>query len=419
MQGYLTLVPLDPVTRYFYPDGTVLDISSSLAQTVANIQALDRREVEGYLGFLAYAARMYRVVAPIAILGEPPTFRSVLHIPPPEMLRVDFWRTMDGAIRSHVRSPYLRQLFDRFATYLGANPYHALALYNVIAHVELTAGLWYPKGGTYAIARAYHALAQELGVEIRTGARVARILVERGAATGVILDNGTVERAAAVVSNVDVARACRDLLPPEVLTPQRRARFSEGTFSCSGFVMLLGVQGHWPQLTHHNILFSSDYRREFGQIFQQGIPPQEPTVYIAVTSKTDPDHAPADGENWFVMVNVPPLGPQWDWAREAGGYRQRVLERLAGCGLDVRGRIRAERVLTPVELERMTGAWRGALYGLSFNNPLAPFVRPHNRAPGVRGLYFAGGTAHPGGGVPLVTLSGGVAAKMLLHDTGG
>jgi phytoene desaturase len=142
-------------------------------------------------------------------------------------------------------------------------------------------------------------------------------------------------------------------------------------------------------------------------------------VYVAITSKTDPDHAPQGGENWYVMANVPPIGPAWDWAREAASYRDLVLERLAARGFDVRDHIRAEQWLTPVDIEQLTGAWRGALYGHSFNNPLASFERPHNRCPDVRRLYFAGGTTHPAGGVPMVTLSGKTAARMVLADGSG
>ena len=435
MQDYgLTLVPMDPLTRYTYPDGTVLDIRSSLAQTVANIEALDRadqsirRDVAGYLDFLSYAAEMYRITAPLILYHDPPTLRSVLRLPLRDILRVDL-RTMDGAIRARVHSPALRQLFDRYATYLGASPYIARAFLNVIAHVELTAGLWYPRGGTYAIACAYRRLAEELGVEIRTSARVTRMLTdrERGAdrVTGIELQDGTTERAEIVIANVDATTVYHDLLPGTAVpskgrpSSRRLRRWLNAPFSCSGFVLLLGVEGQHAQLTHHNIFFSSDYRAEFEAIFRRGVPPEEPTIYVAITSKSDPDHAPQGGENWFVMVNVPPVGPHWDWASQAQGYRDRVLERLAGLGLDVRGQIRAERMLTPPDLERVTGAWRGALYGHSFNNPLASFQRPHTRSPDVRGLYFAGGTTHPGGGVPMVTLSGKTAARMALQDSEG
>jgi phytoene desaturase len=419
MDDYLTLVPVDPLTRYHYPDGTVLDINTSLAQTVANIERLDGAAgTDRYLRFLGYAAQMYRITAPIILYHDPPTLGSILRLPLGDMLRVDFRRSMDSAIGAHVRSPHLRQLFDRYATYLGASPYRARAFLNVIAHVELTAGLWYPLGGSYAIARAYYRLATELGVQVRTNARVTRILTEQERATGVELADGTVERADAVVAGVDATTVYHDLLP-DMQSSRRLRRWTEAPFSCSGFVLFMAVEAEHPQLVHHNIFFTSDYRAEFGSTFDLGVPYEEPTIYVAITAKSDPDHAPPGGENWYVMTNVPPTAPGWDWKREAQGYRDRVLDRLAAQGLDVRGRIRAEQMLTPLDIQRRTGAWRGALYGHSFNPFLASFRRPHNRSPDVRGLYFAGGTTHPGGGVPMVTLSGKTAARMLLQDLEG
>jgi phytoene desaturase len=171
-----------------------------------------------------------------------------------------------------------------------------------------------------------------------------------------------------------------------------------------------------PQLAHHNIFFSADYRREFEDLFARGLPPGDPTIYVAITSRTDPEHAPDGCENWFVLVNAPPLGDAFDWSRDGAAYRARVLDALASRGFDVRDRIRTERMLTPVDLERLTGARRGALYGTSSNDRFNALRRPHNRAPDVRGLYFAGGTTHPGGGVPMVALSGKVAARLLLED---
>jgi phytoene dehydrogenase-like protein len=169
-------------------------------------------------------------------------------------------------------------------------------------------------------------------------------------------------------------------------------------------------------LIHHNIFFSADYPHEFRQIFNDGIPPDDPTIYVAVTSKTDPDHAPRGYENWFVLVNAPALSDSYDWQAQASHYRRKVLDKLAGFGHDLSDRIVAERMITPVDLARMTGSWRGALYGASANSKWTAFRRPHNRSADFRGLYFAGGTTHPGGGVPMVTLSGSVAARLLLQD---
>jgi len=413
---YVTLLPADPLTRYFYTDGTVLDISPRLAETLAQIQALSERDVEGYLAFLAYAATLHRITGRVFIYDEPPSLASFLKVNPLDGLKVDGLRTMHGAISAYVTSPHLRQLLGRFATYVGASPYAAPATLNVIAHVELAGGVWYPQGGIYKIAEAFEKLARELGVEICTEAPVAQIEVAGGRVTGVRLQNGEFLRGRAVVANTDVTSVYENLLPPSAVDRPKLRRLQSLTPSCSGFILLLGVAGASPRLAHHNIFFSPDYRREFDDIFVREIPPQAPTVYVAITAKADPQDAPPDHENWFVLVNAPALSHAYDWKAQKTAYRETVLQTLADFGHNLTGRIVSEQMFTPHEIEAQSGARGGALYGVSSNERFAAFLRPHNRDRKIRGLYFAGGTTHPGGGVPMVTLSGGVAAKFCLQD---
>ncbi len=416
LDDYLDLLPVEPLTRYRWRDGTTLDASRDPERMAAQIAAVAPQDVAGYRAYLAYAARIRRVTGPKFIDHDPPTFGQLARTPLLDALAVDPLRTMDGAVRRFVRSPYLRQMLDRFATYVGASPFLAPATLNVIADVELSGGVFYPRGGVYALARAYERLARELGVEIRTGCPVERIALRDGAACAVMLADGARVEAQAVVANVDVATVYERLLPREPALIRRADRLRRMEPSCSGFALMLGVEGEHPQLAHHNLFFSDDYRREFEAIFRRGVPPDDPTIYLAITSKTDADHAPPGCENWFVLVNAPPLGARFDWSSGADAYRDRVLATLAAFGLDVRDCIRVEHRLTPLDLERRTGARRGALYGASSNDRWSAFRRPHNRAPDVRGLYFCGGTAHPGGGVPMVTLSGRAAARMVLAD---
>jgi phytoene desaturase len=245
---------------------------------------------------------------------------------------------------------------------------------------------------------------------------VTSVVIENGHATGVQLSSGDCLKADAVVSNLDVAATYARLLPNEGRFAARLTSLQAQEPSCSGFIMLLGVEGTHDTLAHHNILFSADYPREFRQIFQDRTVPDEPTIYIAITSKTDATHTPPGGENWFVLVNVPALEPSHDWPSLAPRYRDLVLSRIASFGFDIRKKIRVERLFTPQDLERMTGATRGALYGASANSRWTAFRRPHNRCPDLRGLYFTGGTTHPGGGVPMVALSGKIAAGFILED---
>ncbi len=417
LDDYLDFVAIDPLTRYFYPDGIVLDASRELARMVEQIERIEPRDVEGYLSYLAYAARLHRITGPVFIYDQPPSLKSFTKVAPLDAFKIDPLRTMNQAIDGFVRSPHLRQLLGRFATYVGASPYQAPATLNVIAHVELNGGVWYPKGGIYAIAQALEKLALELGVTIHTNCPVQQIIIEQGKAVGVINGNGERVLANTVIANVDVASVYERLIPAENRPHAQLSRLNAQEPSCSGFIMMLGVRGHSPNLAHHNIFFSRDYRAEFEDIFRRGSPPNDPTVYVAITAKTDPQDAPADHENWFVLVNAPALGPQWAWdERSTRDYGDRVLDTLAAHGLDIRPRLIESHIWTPTDIERLSAARRGALYGASSNNRFAAFLRPRNQSSVFKNLYFAGGTTHPGGGVPMVTLSGKVAANLILNQ---
>ncbi len=424
LEDYLDLQPIEPLTRYFYQDGTVLDISQNLPKTLEQIRMIGgTKDEEGYLAYLAYAARIHRITGPVFIYDRPPTPASFLRVPVWEMPQVDPFRTMQGAIKSFVKAPHLRQLLGRFATYVGASPYLAPATLNVIAHVELNGGVWYPAGGIYKIAEAYQRLCHELGVEIRTEQMVEEILVSSSGQVQGVRVNGEAIMAQHVVANVDVATVYDKLLPRTAAVQQKSEKLQAAEPSCSGFVLLLGVDvgdqqaGPLREMVHHNIFFSQDYEREFEQIFGEGVMPDDPTIYVAVTQKAEPEHAPDNHENWFVLVNAPALdASKWDWDAKAADYRDLIIKKLKGHGVDLDGRIVVEKMLTPADIQEMTGAHRGALYGTSSNDKWAAFRRPHNKCAEVEGLYFCGGTTHPGGGVPMVTLSGKVAAEMILGN---
>lgn len=425
MEDYLTLLPVDPLTRYFYPDQTVLNVTRDLTSMLAQIEKIsdDPRDIEGYLAYLAYAARIHRITGQAFIYTDPPTLGRIARTPLRDMPAVDPLRTMSHAINDFVRSLKLRQMLGRFATYVGASPYLAPATLNVIAHVELNGGVWYPRGGVYAVAEALYRLAVELGVQFRFNAPVKSIELHEKHVQAVHLADGErvqLERLPTrhVIANLDVATVYEKLLENRIQS-RRVRRILRADQSCSGFILLLGVEGQHDQLAHHNIFFSSDYPREFDDIFARQMPPTDPTIYLAITAKTDPTHAPQGCENWFVLVNVPAhdgRAKSWDWEAQKLAYRDAILAKLAAHGVDIRAKIRTERIITPVDLEQMNGARHGALYGTSSNDRFNALRRPHNRSADVGGLYFAGGTTHPGGGVPMVMLSGKVAACYVLED---
>ncbi|MCS7057251.1 MAG: phytoene desaturase family protein [Thermoflexales bacterium] len=419
LRDYLDLVPLQPVTRYFWRDGAQIDAVTDEEAMAENIRrAFGPHEVDGYRRFMRYAKRLYDVVSGPFLYRQKPTLRDLVRLPVADVLKIDALRTMHQAIRAHFSDPHLVQLFDRFATYNGSSPYRAPATLNVIAYVEMAQGAWYPRGGIFQLARAWERLASELGVEVRYNSPAQEICIASGKAHGVRLTSGEVIRADAVVCNVDYTWA-RETLIPDAHRPRARGALEP---SCSGFVLLLGVRGVHEPLAHHNIFFTRDYRREFDDIFVRRIAPRDPTLYVCITSKTDPDHAPPGCENWFVLVNAPYLSEAYDWRAGTERYAQHIKGLLVanlGCVLplnDVRELVKVEHRLTPLDLQTTYGGHRGAIYGFSSNTRTAAFMRPANRDGKIGRLYFASGSAHPGGGVPLVTLSGIAAARCVEED---
>ncbi len=414
LNDYIELIPLNPITRYHWRDGVVIDAVNDEDAMCEQIHRIAPREVDAYRRFMRYVAGLYAAVSDPFLYRRQPGLRDMLSMPLGDIFKVDALRSMHQAVTAHFRDPHLVQLFDRFATYNGSSPYLAPATFNVIAHVEMALGAWYPRGGVYQMARAYEKLAFELGVDIRTSTRVEEVIIRDREASSVRIAGGQVLRADAVVVNADYMHAIHKLIadgagiwkPVQPLEP-----------SCSGVELLLGVRADENLLAHHNIFFGSDYKREFDDIFARKVPPADPTLYVCITAKTDPNHAPAGYGNWFVMANAPHLSPAYDWSTHTDDYVALMKETLISWGLDVSpDKIVFERHMMPQDLQDRFGGHAGAIYGFSSNSRRAAFLRPNNRSPQVRRLYFAGGSVHPGGGVPLVSLSGIAAAECVRED---
>ncbi|GAB4196729.1 MAG: phytoene desaturase family protein [Roseiflexaceae bacterium] len=413
LEEELTLIPLESTCRYRWPDGTTFEAYQILPLLMQEIARLEPRDVDGFLRFLAYTRRIYEAVAGPFLLNPFDGLRDLVNLRlVSDSWKIDSLRTVDAAVRSFFRSPYLRQVFNRYATYNGSSPYRAPATFNIIPYVEFVEGGWYVRGGMYELVRALERLARRMGVAIHTGAEVAQIELSGGAARGVRLAGGERLAAQAVVVNADPRYAYARLLPHSGAA----ARMQRLEPSCSGFVLLLGVDQRYDSLGHHNIFFSQDYPREFAAIFDRRVPPPDPTVYVCATSQTDPALAPLGHMNLFVLVNAPATG-RVNWAREGRPYRDLVLAKLRRMGLpDLEQHIAYEQIITPDDLEARYNAPGGAIYGLASNNPWSAFLRPPLRARDAQRLYFVGGGTHPGGGIPLVLLSGRAVAQRVLAD---
>ena len=413
---YLDFVPIDPICRYFFPDGSAMDASADKKKMEDAIAQLSLDDVEAYERFLKYTERIHDLTAEIFMftpihefkkLMKPQHFRTLFRLH-----QIDPFRTVHQSVSRFFSDPRLVQLFDRYATYNGSDPFQAPATLNIIPYIEYGLGGYYVTDGIYRLIDALAAIARELDVQIHTSAAVEKICHDDRRANGVQV-NGERIKADYVLCGADAVVAYNKLIDGH---QSRRERLKRLEPSLSGMVFLWGVSAKHPKLAHHNIVFSSDYDAEFKQIFKHRQVPDEPTIYIAITSKADATHAPTDGENWFVLLNMPYLAPGQIWGKEKDRMRSVVLDKLKRLGFDIADRIEVEQIYTPEDFSELYASNRGSIYGISSNSKTTAFKRIPNRSRILDGLYFAGGSVHPGGGIPLVILSGKMAATLIAED---
>ncbi|MDE0014291.1 MAG: phytoene desaturase family protein [Candidatus Poribacteria bacterium] len=413
---YLDFVSIDPICRYFFSDGSEMDASADKAKMRTAIQQLSPDEVEAYERFLNYAEQIHTLAAEIFMFTPIHEFRKLLKPRHFQTLfrlhQIDPFRTIHQSVSRFFSDPRLIQLFDRYATYNGSDPFQAPATLNIIPYVEYALGGYYVKGGIYRLIDALAVVARELGVQIHTSAKVEKICRDGKRASGVLVNGEKIE-SDYVLCGADAIVAHDELIDGH---QNRRERLNRLEPSLSGMVFLWGVRAKHPKLAHHNIIFSSDYDAEFKQIFKRQQVPDEPTIYIAITSKADASHAPVDGENWFVLLNMPYLAPGQIWEKEKDRMRSVVLDKLKRLGFDIEDRIEVEQIYTPEDFSELYASNRGSIYGISSNSKTTAFKRIPNRSRILDRLYFAGGSVHPGGGIPLVILSGKMAAALIAEN---
>ena len=397
--------------RYFWDDGTRLTAHSDPAEFASEAERVLGEPAAHVRAHLDLARRQYEATKGLFLersLHKASTYLRRDALPALAALpSLKLTQTMHAVHAQRFRSPKMVQLFDRFATYNGSTPYQAPGTLAMIPHLEFGFGTFVPYGGMVAITESLVALAERQGVQFHYGQPVERIRVNGRRATGLLV-GGTELSADIVVSNMDVTPTYRRLLPdlkaPEKTLSQER--------SSSALIFYWGVRREFPELDLHNILFANDYEAEFRDLFEHKTLHGDPTVYIHITSKDLEGEAPVGGENWFVMINAPADYGQ-DWGSWRAKARASVLAKIErALGIDVAPFIEVEEVLDPPTIQSRTGSDRGALYGASSNNAMAAFVRHPNFHRQIPNLFFVGGSAHPGGGIPLCLLSAKIAADL-------
>ena len=425
MEDYLELVRLDPQWRCFFGDGSVLDLAqdpNAMARTL-DLFAPGTNSGGRYREFMTYCARLDRIsqrhffYKPIGGMLDMFKWRSSFDPKTlGDVLAMRMGRSVASTVRAFTPDPRVAQMMDHFTQYVGSSPYGSPAVLCGIAHMQTSEGVWYPIGGTRAVPLALEKLARELGVEFRTGVKIDRILSRGDEVIGVRTDKGEEITCRAVVSNCDSVRTHRELIKGEIGERFERRRNYEP--ACSGVVLYLGLDRRYEHLAHHNFVFSRDPHEEFEWIYRKGEPAPDPTCYLAATTCTEPGSAPAGGEALYVLVHTPYLRPRHDWKKMLPEYRRVILEKLKRTGNmpDIESRIVFERALTPQDIHDRYHVLNGAIYGLASHGKFLGAFKPNNRSPDLRGLYFAGGAAHPGPGMPMVLMSGWIAADALDRD---
>jgi len=415
----LPLARLDIAARYRFPDYAQLDLPGELS---AIPDALDTALGPGrgaqWIAFLQRAQSIWDLTHH-TFLESPIGASTMLRAArPADVATIAPWQTLRGLGRQYLHDPRLRMLLDRYATYTGSDPRRAPAALAAVPWAEQAWGSWYVPGGLGRIATAIRDRFERLGGTVETGCAVTEITVgDRGHVNGVILADGTHRRAALVVANTDAEQMYGTLLRTRSASKMLR-RIRRAAPSLSGFVLMLAVDHPPADQPHHHVLFAEDYHAEFDSVFGRNGPPrlvERPTVYLSAPA--DPSTVPRPGTGaWFVLVNAarhdPGAGMDWDAGGVAPEYAEHILTLMAERGLDIRSGIGHYDVLTPADLERRTLTPGGSIYGTSSNGPRAAFLRPRNASP-VPGLFLVGGSAHPGGGLPLVMMSARIVAELI------
>lgn len=405
---------LDIITKYFYEDGLVINAFGDPEEFISEVVAKTGEKASRVRRFLKKAAIMYELTRDVFIFGD---FNSIKTFTSKKFLkaalqiyRLEVFSTMHGANSRRFRSNHLIQLFDRYATYNGSNPFRAPGTLNLISHLEHNLGAYFPEKGMRVLANELYALALRVGVKFHFNSKVEQIIHQNKIIKGVLV-NGSVQKADLVISDIDIYYLYKDLLP-DIPFPEKYFKPERST---SAMIFYWAIDREFRQLELHNLLFSADYKKEFNHLFGTKTLSDDLTVYIFISSKMVDEDAPAGGENWFVMVNVPENNGQ-DWDAAIHSARKSIIDKINRIlDTDLEKHILHETVRDPRTIESETFSYRGSLYGNSSNSSMAAFSRHPNYRSDFQGLYFVGGSVHPGGGIPLCLASARIVDHQIIE----
>ena len=417
LADYVELLPVTPFYRLVWPDGERFDYVGDAAALEAQIERISPGDLAGYRRFYEYTKKVY--AKGYEDLGAVPFLRfwdMVKVAPHLARLRAD--RSVYRTVSRFVRSEHLRQAFSFHPLLVGGNPYSTSSIYTLIHHLERKWGVWFPRGGTGALVRAFCKLFTDLGGELRLSSPVHRIDVQRQATTKhlVTTDAGT-EAFDVVVSNADLHHTYSKLYASSPDATRAAKRLERMTWSMSLVVIYFGTRIRYPNLAHHTILFGQRYKGLLDDIFHGHTVPDDFSLYLHAPTVTDPSLAPPGGEAFYVLSPVPHLGQaNIDWATFGPVYADRILAALEEHLPGLRENIVTRRVFTPADFSSELNAFHGSAFSVAPLLTQSAYFRPHNRDARIPGLYIVGAGTHPGAGVPGVVNSAKATVSLISKD---
>jgi phytoene desaturase len=424
----LQFVPLDPNYRMYFDDDTSLDIYGDMARLSAEVERVEHGAAERLFQFLGEGAKKYELAMDDFVMRNydriTDLVRPALGI---RMLRTGAHENLYGQVSRFFASDKLRKVFSFHSLFVGLSPFDALAMYSLITYADLAKGMYYPMGGVYSIIEDMLRIASEMGVQVRTQAPVAEILVDgapeppgdrKPRAVGVRLESGEELRAEVVVSNADLPYTYRKLIPAQHRRQYPDSKLDRMEYSCSGYMLYFGLDRLYPHMTHQALYFSRDYKANFDAIFRTKTLPEDPSFHINYPSVTDPGLAPPGHSVLYVLVPMPNLEARIDWRQTAPTVRAHVLARLEKIAApDIRQHIVWEMSYAPTDWERDLNAVAGTAFGsLSQGFFQSTYFRPHNKDRDIDGLYFVGQGTYPGIGTPMVLISARLLEERLVVE---
>lgn len=413
---YLSIKKLDVYCKYFWEDGTVINAYSDLdkfEEEIKNVSTIDSKNLKK---FLKYTNNIYDLTADLFLYKSFSELSTFINLNAFKTLlqfwKIDPFKTMHDRISKYFKNEKIIQLFDRYATYNGSSPFKAPATLNIIPHVEYNIGGYIPERGIYSLVEAIYNVALKRNVKFYFNTEIKEILIERKKVVGLkLLNDEKNYKYDLIISNADVNFTYQKLL--KNIKTKDSLKYQKLELSSSALVFYWGVKGNFDELEIHNILFSKNYKNEFHDLFEGKKISDDPTIYIYISSKYKNDDAPSGYENWFVMINAP-INSGQDWETILKSTKMKIIKKIKDVlKIDLTNKIIFEKFLTSADIEKETSSYKGSLYGISSNNRKAAFLRQQNKSKEIDGLYFCGGSAHPGGGIPLAILSGKITADLI------